>query len=194
MTAAPILFILALLARHVPQVILDVRNRRAPTFRSALPPVRAYHLIAIWCVIHLVALASLLKGPVGSGAVLLGLCLLITGCSLGLWALYTLSDKGAYHLEIVILYGAELAHEGAYALVRHPLRVALAIETFGSVLIAQVPTLLLLWLLLIVAQVMRSRYEDEFLRDYYGEEAVDYQSEVPAANLLAGAWRLLRRS
>jgi protein-S-isoprenylcysteine O-methyltransferase Ste14 len=194
MAGALIYFLLALLLRHVPQAVLDSRNRQRKVLVYASPPASAWHLIIIWFLLHSAAALRMYVGAVGVGwTTLLGLFLISVGCSIGLWALFSLSAGAAYHLEVVILEGSHLVHDRAYAFVRHPLRLALAIETFGSVLLSGLPVLMLPWFLLVTAQIARSRHEDRLLERHFGREALDYRNQVPAANLLVGVWRFFCR-
>src|SRR5215207_11485955 len=142
MAVALIYFLLALLFRHVPQVVLDSGNRRRRVLISASPPANAWHLIGIWFVLHSTAAVRMYSGGVEfTWIVLSGLFLTSVGCLIGLWALFSLSSGGAYHLEVVILEGSHLVRDRVYAVVRHPLRLALAIETLGSVLMSNLPVM-----------------------------------------------------
>lgn len=194
MAVALTYFLLVLLLRHLPQVVLDSRNHRRNILVSASLPTRAWHLIIIWFLLHSAAAVRMYVGAVGLGwTTLSGLFLISVGCLLGLWALFSLSAGAAYHLEVVILEGSHLVRDRAYAVIRHPLRLALAVETLGSVLLSNLPALLLPWILLVTAQVVRSLHEDRLLGRHFGKEALDYRNQVPAVNLFTGVWRLFRR-
>lgn len=189
-----ICLLLVLFVRHIPQLVLDLRNRNRNVLLTASLPISAYYFIAIWGVIHFVTISRLaINASEPDWETLLGLSFVIVGCILGIWALFSLVNSRAYHLEVVILENARLARSGIYAIIRHPLRLALAIEILGSVIISHLPAIITLWLALVVLQIVRSKHEDDFLRHYYGLPAIAYQREVPAANLLSGTWRLLSR-
>lgn len=194
MTAALICYALVLLVRHLPQTILDYRNRRARILAATHTHARAYHLVIIWCTLHTFAFIRMAGGSTThEGVVPVGLSIVAFGCAFGLWALFSLSAHSAYHMGLVILEESHLVRERAYAVVRHPLRLALAAETLGALLISGNAYLVILWASLVLAQVIRSRDEDLLLRSRYGEELSCYKRQVPAVNLAAGIWRLLRR-
>ena len=146
--------------------------------RSAKLAIRARHIVATWSVVHCTTIASVASPTYTvTTSTFVGLGLVLLGCMLGFAALQTLGES--YHMQVLIHEKAKLVQHGVYRLVRHPMRLSLAIETFGALLISQIQYLVLIWLVLLVCQVLRSWEEDNLLRMHYGDDAVRYQASVP---------------
>lgn len=190
MPVASIIFILTLLARHAPQVLLDLRNYRRHVISSTAPGIPAFVLILTWLIIHTIATIHLFMvwRTIGYWEIT-GIGIVIIGAVFGLWAILSLAKARAYNLELDILEGATFVHTQLYSVVRHPLRLTLAVETFGSVVLVRHVCLIPIWILLVIAQIIRSKREDILLREHYGVLAVQYQRHVPAVNIFVGLWR-----
>ncbi len=186
---AILLLVFSLLCiRHVPQLIMDLRNiRREPILRARCP-VKSYHIIVLYCGIMGYLLLELWKSdPVISWSMSAGLFLFMTGILLGSMALWTIGQS--YSNELTIFKGSKLITSGIYGVVRHPLRLALSIELLGAVLMAQEWTLVFPWLCIIFCQALRTKYEGRMLYDHYGELIIQYHQTVPSYNIFLGIAR-----
>ena len=173
-----LVFFLSLGARHAPQVAADLRNSARGANVYVKIPVKAYHVALIWGIVLTCAIVGAYDAV--SIRSWLGLSLLVSGNILGLVSLHGLGKS--YSEELVIYGDSQLVCSGVYSVIRHPLRLALSIETFGALIVAGLPGLLILWTILVATQIYRTLEEDRMMRDYYGKPAIEYQSSVPAIN------------
>ena len=180
--------ILALAVRHIPQLAIDIRHRHRPRTSRRRTAARGIWIVALYLAICIPALGRLarsqhLVGPLDtSGAMLLAVGLFL-GLA-GLWAI-----RSYYAEDISLCPGFRLVKTGAYGVVRHPIRLGLALESLGLALISHFWVLVVPWLGIVGLQAVRSWQEDVFLSEQLGEEAVRYQATVPAWNPSVGIWR-----
>lgn len=184
--------VVALSMRHLPQLLIDLRHRdRVPT-ATRPTPVRGAYVTLLYgaiCAPSLLGLAEGAQAAVTAGA--LGVGAFGLGWALGLAGL--LAIRQYYTEDISICPGFKLVRTGVYGLVRHPIRLGLALEALGLILMTELYVLLPVWLAMVALQLIRSRQEDDFLRQQLGDDAVQYQRYVPAVNLPLGTWRRLRQ-
>ncbi len=185
--------VIILLVRHVPQIILDFINLRKQVRLSVPSSKQAFLMIVLWVVMHGFALESLSgMAQAHNWLTIIGITMVTLGCILGLVALLTL--RTSYHMNLVITKEHRLVTDGIYRIVRHPMRLALAIETLGAVVISRNPFLVFVWILLVTFQILRSHREEKLLGEYYGEPVIQYQKNVPAFNPFYSIFRYLLKS
>lgn len=112
--------------------------------------------------------------------VFLGLAL---ACMIGAWLLRQAALRAIgrnYGHEIVIFDDHTLVQSGIYAYIRHPLYLGLSLDTFGALLASYSIFGLVAWVLFIIVVVRRVSIEDKELLHAFGQEAVEYQKQVPA--------------
>ncbi len=181
----------ALAVRHLPQWLVDLHHRGRVPAATRSTPVRCVYVALLYLAICVPSLLGLARGAGTSiTATVFGLGAFGTGWSLGLTGLLTI--RHYYAEDISICPGFKLVTTGIYGLIRHPIRLGLALEALGLTLMSGFYVLLPAWLAMAALQFVRSQQEDDFLREQLGDEAVQYQRRVSAVNLPLGIWRRLR--
>lgn len=185
--------LLALAARHMPQLLADIRNRKRPPLLRGHCAIRSWHLAVLWLAIVLpaICMTALSQDRCGLLAVV-GLLLVIVGGLLGYGGFRQLGS--AYSTELVIYPDSRLICSGLYGVIRHPIRLGLALETLGVILISSQVGLIGLWLIYCAGLILRSRAESTLLRDHFGDSLAAYHQAVPAVNVFKGLVRYLSRS
>jgi protein-S-isoprenylcysteine O-methyltransferase Ste14 len=92
-----------------------------------------------------------------------------------------------------ITHTTTLITGGIYAVARHPLYLGWLLLYVAVMLFSQHWLVLILGIAGIACMVQISRQEDRRLVERFGVAYKEYMAAVPALNLLAGTWRLLRR-
>lgn len=100
--------------------------------------------------------------------VIIGLALALSGMVLGLKAFVSLGS--ALTPTPVPLRGAELRVNGVYAWVRHPMYSAILLAALGLLIAAGSVRGSLMWIVLAVFFVLKSRWEDSLLARTHGAE------------------------
>lgn len=179
-------------ARYAPQELADLRNRGRAVVARAAPVVKARHLLLVWVLIIAVSAAEVVTARDVAGlTTFTGLLVFLAGSVLGLVGFRQLGRS--YSAELVLYSESRLVSKGIYRVIRHPIRLGLALETLGLILLSEQFGLVPVWLLYCWALVRRSEVEDHFLRGHFGQAVIRYQENVPPANLFVGLFRLLRR-
>jgi len=181
----------ALAVRHLPQWLIDLHHIGRVRTATRPTPVGGVYVTLLYLAICLPSLLELARG-VGTSitAMVSGLAAFGMGWSLGLTGL--LAIRHYYAEDISICPGFKLVTTGIYRLIRHPIRLGLALEALGLALMSSSYALLLVWLPMVALQFVRSRQEDGFLREQLGDDATQYQRLVPGFNLPLGLWRSLQ--
>ena len=122
-----------------------------------------------------VAIPVFFKMPISGVFLQTGLLLILFGSSLGIVSLLTLGRS--YSFEICISPGFQLRKDGIYRLLKHPMRVGLAIEALGFVVLSGRSIGLIGLGLMGGLQVVRSLQEEAFLRKHLVPSDVQYFSE-----------------
>jgi protein-S-isoprenylcysteine O-methyltransferase Ste14 len=191
-TNLTIVFCTALAARYLPELVLNLRNRGRLKKLNACSRVKAYHIAAMWGLSVVAASLRLLSDAhFHKFLVPLGLSFVVLGCMLGLWALVTLA--GSYSRELIVYEDSVLVQDGLYGVIRHPLRLGLAIEIVGHILIAAEIKLAIVLPVIVICQIYRSKSETNLLIESYGVSALQYTQSIPSLNIVAGIWRMVRR-
>lgn len=100
--------------------------------------------------------------------VIIGLVLVALGILLGLKAFVSLGS--ALTPTPVPLRGAELRVSGVYAWVRHPIYSAILLAALGLLIAAGSTRGWLVWIILVIFFVLKSRWEDSLLARTHGAE------------------------
>jgi protein-S-isoprenylcysteine O-methyltransferase Ste14 len=175
--------------RYAPQEVADIRNRSRLVVARASPPVKTWQLLLAWLLIVIPALAAtLVAQDAGDVMAFAGFVLLLAGVVLGFLGFRQLGLS--YSAELALYSESRLVSKGIYRLIRHPIRLGLALETLGLILVSGQLGLAAIWFLYCWALIRRSQIEDQFLREHSGVAAVQYQETVPAANLFVALMQL----
>lgn len=112
---------------------------------------------------------------------LLGILLLFGGCLLYLWGLRTLGRMFAPSsgFGVRLHLGHQLVVDGPYAIVRHPMYLAVVMAAWGSLLLYRTWATLGLAVIML-GLVVRARREERVLEDEFGERWREYAARVPA--------------
>ena len=183
------LFLALTLLRQAPVLIQLYRTRRMEALRST--HVFSGMMIAfLYIVIWIISIIFLLLTRPSVVAVGFGTSLLTIGIGIRFVALVQLGLS--YSVGIVIREGHTLKTSGIYALVRHPLHLALLVELLGMIVFTETWWSMPLWLVLIGMILIRNRQEDRILIENFGNEALKYQATTPSMNLMAHLARKFR--
>ena len=123
-------------------------------------------------------------------AVTAGGSLWAAAIALRMWALVHLKEQFSFWIEI--REGHRLVDTGPYAIIRHPLHLAFALEvtafSLGAWTVWAVVPTALAWIVV----AARNRTEEAALREHFGEAWEEYAAHVPSMNLVRGLTRLAR--
>ena len=144
--------------------------RKPPTVRRHQPVAVGVAFYASFILLALLPLQKLVGVPDGipGRLALLGSdVLVLTGLAISVYSLY--------HLRLsfsIVPEARELVTGGPYRLVRHPIYLGEITTGFGIVLGLWTWFAAVLWLSMIVAQLVRTRYEEAVLEETFPEYAV----------------------
>jgi protein-S-isoprenylcysteine O-methyltransferase Ste14 len=113
--------------------------------------------------------------------VILGSLLLFSGCLLYLWGLRTLGRMFAPSsgFGVRLHLGHQLVVAGPYAIVRHPMYLAVVMAGWGSLLLYRTWATLG-FAVMMLGLVVRARREERVLQDEFGNRWREYAARVPA--------------
>jgi protein-S-isoprenylcysteine O-methyltransferase Ste14 len=106
----------------------------------------------------------------------IGLALTIVGLAIAIWARFYLGRN--WSARVTIKKDHELVRTGPYAIVRHPIYSGIILALAGTVLGFGEIRALLGFVLVIVGIVLKSRLEEKFMSERFGEEYARYRREV----------------
>lgn len=179
----------ALVSRYLPQLFLDWRNWHRPVEANCAPNISANVTTLLWC---LLVIPGVIQRQNSSFVVSTAVAIVCTGCGIGLVGLLHLGVN--YWREVGLLRGHQLVTRGIYSVVRHPIRLGVAIETFGFLLLSHQTALVAVYLAFVWCLLLRTRVEEAMLIRRFPDDALTYQKAVPGFNLVAGLWRWSRRA
>lgn len=164
--------------RYLPQVVFDIRNRHRIVIESKHTKWPTSLITAMWIAL----MSSVFFGSPLDGSSLAwwpwcGIILISCGTCIGLTSMLALGDS--YSRNIVVFSNHKLITTGIYARIRHPIRLAMALETLGAVCVSEQWLLVPLHAAFCVCLVLRSRDEDKLLIKHFGKTALQYQRRVP---------------
>jgi protein-S-isoprenylcysteine O-methyltransferase Ste14 len=106
------------------------------------------------------------------------LVLTIAGIAFAIWARFWLG--GNWSSAVSVKVGHELIRSGPYAWVRHPIYSGLLVALFGTALARARPVGFLAVALFWLGFWIKSRMEEEFMRQTFGERYTEYVRETGA--------------
>lgn len=138
--------------------------------------------VALWSLAN--------RAPPLSAAISAG-ALWASAVAFRMWALVHLREQFSFWIEI--RPENYLVDTGPYAVIRHPLHLAFAVEVTAFALASwtayAIPPAALVW----ITVLARNPIEEAALRGQFGRAWDDYASRVPSMNLLRGAVNRARR-
>ncbi len=111
--------------------------------------------------------------PFPAGA---GLALTLAGIALAIWARLHLGRN--WSAAVVIKEGHTLVRSGPYAVVRHPIYAGLLLAMLGTAIFDGTERGLVAVGLALIGGLLKSRQEEAFMRERFGEEYGRYAREV----------------
>lgn len=169
--------IIVLAWRHLPHIWLDT-----PPINSERD-YQGWFIVGSWALAHFLGISGLVSSQ-PDAITLIGILLIVVGAALGRFAIVELNLSDAYSFNIAAPPGARLVTTGPYSFVRHPVRIGIALETFGAIVLAKSLLAFIIFGPLVALLVARSRQEDSLLKQRFGTDAERYIRKVPAANPL----------
>ncbi len=106
----------------------------------------------------------------------LGLAITIMGCGLSLWARAFLGAN--WSATVVVKEDHDLIRRGPYAVIRHPIYSGFLLAMIGTALTVGEVRALIAIPLAFIGWYMKSRLEESFMIDQFGEQYLRYQREV----------------
>lgn len=113
-----------------------------------------------------------------AGFLVAGACCYGAGVGLRYWAFHTLRLQ--WHVDVSDTKGERhLVRKGVYRFIRHPLYLGACLEAIGLPLFFGVRAALLIGAFVFIPfEVIRARYEEQFLCRLFGDEYLRYRKEV----------------
>jgi protein-S-isoprenylcysteine O-methyltransferase Ste14 len=108
----------------------------------------------------------------------IGLALVVAGLAFAIWARVHLGRN--WSGIVTVKEGHELIRSGPYGLVRHPIYTGIITAVLGTAVISATVRAAIGVLIIAASFVMKSRVEERFMRETFGERYVRYREEVPA--------------
>ena len=116
--------------------------------------------------------------PESSVASFIGLVLTVAGVAFAIWARFYLGRN--WSGKPTIKEGHTLIRSGPYALVRHPIYTGISLAVLGTAIAAGEVRGLLSVLLALTAFKIKSRLEESFMTEQFGDQYSVYQHQVRA--------------
>lgn len=132
-------------------------------------------LLLVRAPLHLGALSRRFV-PFSSIVGYIGLALTIVGLAFAIWARFYLGRN--WSARVTIKKDHELVRSGPYAVVRHPIYSGIILALAGSVVGFGEIRALLGFAVVIVGFVLKSRLEEKFMSEQFGEEYARYRQNV----------------
>jgi len=180
-------FTAAVAVRHIFQLCYRLRRMRggeASGYISTAILFLCY--VSVWVAASVFILRGVPRG-------------ILFACGAGVFALAiamrlaAIATLGAYYSEAIEIRGDHrLVRSGMYSVVRHPLHLAFFGELLGMAMMGRSLWLAAPLAVLFVTLAVRNRTEDGKLEEKFGDEFRAYANRVPAVNLIAGLFRLIR--
>ena len=137
--------------------------------------------VAIWVVLMNVFLPGLIAErivPEGIGFTALGLLVTVAGLAFAVWARVHLGKN--WSGMPVIRKEHTLTRTGPYRFVRHPIYSGITLGLFGTAIGLGYLIVFACVILIFVLFVIKSRMEEKFLEDEFGDAYAQYRREVKA--------------
>lgn len=183
---------LIVMIRYLPQFVNDFRKDKRKILKTMDTKSKAGYIYCLYCIVFIGFIVNANSYKVSRVSVWLGLSVFSIGILIGLNGFLTLKNNNCYHEKLICFENNRLVTHGIFQYVRHPLRLGLAIELTGIVILSNSFLFVFPLLLLLQFQIRRTKDEEVLLRDIYGEVAVKYQLQVPKFNIIKGFYRKIR--
>ena len=184
MTISPSLAVVALWTAWLAYWILT-----APSAKSALRveswAEQAAHAVPILIAVLLIGLPELPvellmqrfvpKSPITAWS---GVALLASGLAFAVWARVVLGRN--WSATVTIKAGHDLIREGPYRLVRHPIYTGALIAVLGTAVARGEWRGILAWLIVLASLWRKSRIEERWLMEEFGDRYARYRTEARA--------------
>ena len=184
-----ILFLFPLMLRHSYQWWKDYLNICRPQYCKKTTYARGEYIIILYCMIFAQFTWLAISGKcLMNWNFLIGVFFVWLGAILGFVAVYSLRNE--YSFDICVREGFKLNTKGIYRCVRHPMRLGLALESLGMVILSTQIWTILPWCFILLLQITRTKEEENFLREQTDDYYI-YANQVPKWNLIFGVTKLL---
>jgi protein-S-isoprenylcysteine O-methyltransferase Ste14 len=154
-----------------------------PTRRAESMVSQLRHRVLLGCGYALVLFEGLAVGPLAwrfvpasSALEAFGVALTAAGVAFAIWARHEL--RANWSGTVTIKEGHRLVRRGPYAVVRNPIYTGFVAATLGSALVGGEVRGLVGVACVVVAVVIKTRTEERFLAEEFGEEFTRYKREV----------------
>jgi protein-S-isoprenylcysteine O-methyltransferase Ste14 len=108
----------------------------------------------------------------------IGLALVVAGLAFAVWARMHLGRN--WSGIVTVKEGHELIRTGPYAFVRHPIYTGLITAALGTAVVSATVRAALGVAIIAASFVVKSRVEERFMRETFGEQYARYREAVPA--------------
>jgi protein-S-isoprenylcysteine O-methyltransferase Ste14 len=107
-----------------------------------------------------------------------GVLLLLVGCGFAVWARFTIGTN--WSGSVTVKENHVLITWGPYAWVRHPIYTGILLAVLGTALVSEKFSRLLAAGLCVLALWLKSRTEEQFMLETFGEQYILYRQRVKA--------------
>lgn len=155
-----------------------VRGHREHALRAEAPWYVSLYPPLVW--VPLVGATLLVKGEheIDDQAQLVGLAIAFAGSAFGAWSMWSLGR--AYGTGLDLFRGHELKTNGPFAVVRHPMYLAVIVYHVGAALALESLSILAVAAAFVVPYTaLRIVYEERVLREGFGERYEAYARRTP---------------
>ncbi len=155
-----------------------VRGSRRHSLRADAPWYVSLYPVLVW--IPLVVATLFIKGqrPLDESFQLAGLAIALAGSLFGAWSMWSLG--GAYGAKLDVFEGHTLKTNGPFAVVRHPMYLAVIVYHVGAGLALESLSVLAVAAVFVVPYTaIRIGYEETVLRDAFGDRYLEYARRTP---------------
>lgn len=155
-----------------------VRGSRARSLTARAPWYVSFYPPLVW--VPLVVATLFIKGEreLDDSFQAAGLAMALIGSTFGAWSMWSLGH--AYGAKLDLFAGHRLKTDGPFAVVRHPMYLAIIVYHVGAALALESLSVLAVAALFVVPYTaIRIGYEEQVLRAGFGAEHETYASRVP---------------
>ena len=136
-----------------------------------------YTYIAIW-YIAIFDYYFRLKDTINPYVAVIGLTIFVTSILLRYWILHHLGHQWTVHVDEKV-NDRHLIRTGPYQYARHPLYAEAFMEAIGIALVlSSLPAFLMAALVFIPLEIHRAYFEENYLKEIFGDEYTTYKSQV----------------
>ena len=155
-----------------------VRRSRGHSLRAAAPWYVSFYPPLVW--VPLVVATLFVKGEreLEDGFQMAGLAIAFAGSTFGAWSMWSLGQ--AYGAKLDLFAGHRLKTDGPFAVVRHPMYLAIIVYHVGAALALESLSVLAVAAVFVVPYTaIRIGYEERVLHDGFGADYEAYAGRTP---------------